>query len=625
MVRVEGPWLKDDRGRTLMPRGINVDGACKIPFSPDGGTRMRQGFFDHRNVSFVNRPFPLEEADEHFRRLRSWGFDYLRLLVSWEAIEHAGPGIHDDEYLDFLHGIVEKANDHGMNLFIDPHQDVWSRFSGGDGAPGWTLETAGFDLARFMDTGAAFTHQAHGDPLPRMIWPTNGVKLAAATMFTLFFGGADFAPKARLMGEPAQELLQRHYVGAVRAVAQRLRDLPNVLGYEIMNEPLPGYIGWRDLTAADGAFQLGDSPSPFQGMLLGAGIPQEVAVWKPGTFGFARSGTRILNEGGARAWREGRDCIWRENGVWDLDAAGKPELLRPDHFTRVRGCTVDFGRDYLRPFAERFAREIRAVDPRALIFLETESGRPPPYWPEANAANIVFAPHWYDGFVLMRKHFSSFLGADSFKRSLVVGPGAVRRSFRAQLAALARWSRERLGGAPLVLGEFGAPMDLDGGEAYRTGDFRAQVRALDRSFKAVEENLMSAFLWNHTSANTNAHGDDWNGEDFSLFSRDQLTDRNGIDSGGRALEAAVRPYARATAGEPTRMRFDMKRRVFEYEFRHDPMVSAPTEVFVPRLHYPGGCRVTVSDGSYVLRPETQSLSYRHGTRQPMHKIRVAPL
>ncbi len=624
MVRVEGKWIKDDHERTLILHGINVDGACKTPFPSDGGARAGRGFFDHRSVSFVNRPFPLEEADEHFRRLRSWGFDHLRLLVGWEAIEHAGPGIYDEEYLDYLHGIAEKANDCGLSLVIDAHQDVWSRFTGGDGAPGWTLEAAGFDLTRFMDTGAALLHQMRGDPLPRMIWPTNGVKLAAATMFTLFFGGADFAPNTRLMGEPAQEILQRRYIQAVCKTARRLRDLPNVVGYEIMNEPLPGYIGCRDLTAARGDFQLGDSPSPFQGMALGAGIPQEVAVWKPGVFGFARSGTRILNAGGARAWREGRDCIWRENGVWDLDADGKPVLLRPDHFSRVRGRAVDFGSGYLKPFAERFIREIRAEDPRALIFLETESGRRPPSWAGAGGANIVFAPHWYDGFVLMRKHFSPFLGADSLRRSLVVGPGAVRRSFRAQLATLARWSREKLGGAPTVLGEFGVPMDLDGGKAYRTGGFRAQARALDRSFKAVEENLMGCFLWNYTSVNTNALGDDWNGEDLSLFSRDQLGDRGGIDSGGRALEAAVRPYARATAGEPLRMRFDMNHRAFELEFRHDPVVSAPTEIFVPRLQYPGGCRVTISDGSYVLRPETQTLIYRHETRRTVHAIRIEP-
>ena len=66
---------------------------------------------------------------------------------------------------------------------------------GGDGAPGWTLELVGLDLSSFHDSGAAIVHQVHGDPFPPMVWPTNGARLVAATMFTLSFGGNDFAQK----------------------------------------------------------------------------------------------------------------------------------------------------------------------------------------------------------------------------------------------------------------------------------------------------------------------------------------------------------------------------------------------------------------------------------------------
>jgi len=59
-------------------------------------------------------------------------------------------------------------------------------------------------------------------------------------MFTLFFGGDDFAPQTTVGGEPVQEFLQRHYVEAVKQVALRLKDLPNVVGYDVMNEPSAG-------------------------------------------------------------------------------------------------------------------------------------------------------------------------------------------------------------------------------------------------------------------------------------------------------------------------------------------------------------------------------------------------
>lgn len=607
-----------------MLRGANLGGSSKVPRRPDGATHVREGFLDHRHVSFVGRPFALEEAEEHFARLSQWGLTFLRFLVTWEAVEHAGPGIHDQEYLDYLRAVIAGAARHGIHVLIDPHQDVWSRWCGGDGAPGWTLEAAGFDLARLDETGAAITHQAIGDPLPQMIWPTNSGKLAAATMFTLFFGGNDFAPRTTVRGEAIQEYLQRHYIAAVSAVARRLKDLPNVVGYNTMNEPLPGYIGWKDLDAAGGIVTLGDCPTAFQGMLLGAGCPQDVEVRRMGFARIRRVGTRTVNPEGLRAWLPGHDCVWRQNGVWDVDRSGKPVLLRPDHFTRGPTGNADFTEDYCRPFARRFTRAIREADPRAVIFIEAEANRRPPSWSAEDGANVVFAPHWYDDLVLAKKHFSPWMAVDSAQMRVVLGRGAVRRSLRKQLSRLLRVARERAGGIPTLLAEFGTPFDLDRRGAYRTGDFSAQENALDRSFAAIEENLLSCAIWNYCADNTNARGDKWNAEDLSIFSRDQRTDAADINSGGRALRAFVRPYPRATAGEVVRMRFDMRRRVFELVLRHDRRVTAPTEIFVPRLQYPRGFHARVSDGVVVSRPECQILEYHHGTRRAEHWLRLAP-
>ena len=84
---------------------------------------------------------------------------------------------------------------------------------------------------------------------------------------------------------------------------------------------------------------------------------------------------------------------------------------------------------------------------------------------------------------------------------------------------------------------------------------------------ALEDTLGSTTLWNYTPDNNNAHGDNWNDEDLSLFSRDQQDDLSDINSGGRALAAVVRPYARSTAGIPHEMTFDMQSRAFEFAFR----------------------------------------------------------
>jgi hypothetical protein len=616
-IRVEGPWFKDEAGRTLILRGVNLGGSSKVPREPDGATHIRQGFFDHRRVSFVGRPFPLEEADEHFSRLRAWGLTCVRFLVTWEAIEHAGPGVYDQDYLDYVYQVVRKAGEYGLHLFIDPHQDVWSRMSGGDGAPGWTFEAAGMDVRRFSEAGAAIVHAVYGDPFPRMIWPTNYTKLAAATLFTLFFGGNAFAPQTTVDGEPIQDYLQRHYLGAVRQVALRLKDLPHVLGYDTMNEPSPGYIGWPDLRADGGLLRLGESPTPLQAMALGAGFPQKVDVWGLGLTGLRRRGRRMVNPQGTRVWLEGRDCIWRQNGVWDLGSDGQPRLLRPHHFAHA-----DFANEYLKPFFLRFVREIRAIDPQAIVFLEGAPRGAVPIWSPQDPRHVVHAAHWYDGLTLLTKRFLPHLAVDFERGTFVVGRGRVQRSFVQQLAHLKAEATERLGGVPTLVGEFGIPFDLAGKRAYRTGDFSQQVQALDRTFRALDANLLSGTLWNYTADNDNRWGDQWNDEDLSIFSRDQQADPQDINSGGRALDAAVRPYARAVAGEPLEMVFDVKRRTFAFAFRHDAAVEAPTELYVPSLHYPDGYQVEVSDGEVTVDPAAQTLVYRHSLARDLHRIRI---
>jgi hypothetical protein len=624
LIRVEGNRLIDEYGRTLLLRGVNLGGSSKVPTRPQWASWNPDRFFQHRDVSFVGRPFPLEEADEHLGRLREWGFTFVRLLTTWEAIEHSGPGIYDQEYLDYLRAVVEKMAEHSIDLFIDPHQDVWSRFSGGDGAPGWTFEVVGLDITKFQQTGAAIVHATHSDPLPCMIWPSNYGKLANLTMWTLFFGGNDFAPQTTVDGVGVQEFLQHHYVEAVRQVAQKLKGLPNVVGYDTMNEPSAGLIGIGDLRRPAGLLLRGDSPSPIQAMLLGSGYPQEVETWETDLRGVRQVGSRPIDPQGATAWLEGCEPVWRRNGVWDIGEAGQARLLRPDHFADVRGRRVDFYRDYFRPFANQYAEAIRSVHPEAIILVEGIPGQGEISWTAADAPNVVHAVHWYDALTLLTKGFRSWITYDSEAGRLVLGANRVRKALSDQIAALIRVSEERMGGVPTLVGEVGIPFDMGGKKAYRTGDFSLQARALDATMRALEANLASFTLWNYTADNTHERGDLWNEEDLSIFSRDDQTGSGGIHDGGRALEAAVRPYASRTAGRPLRMSFDVRRRVFQFEFEADAAVAAPTELYVPNYHYPEGYSVVVSDGEYEARPESQKVIYRHGDSSAVHRIVVKP-
>ncbi len=623
-IGTSGPWFRDEFGRAVMLRGVNLSGSSKVPATPNGATHLNEGFYEHRTVSFVGRPFPLAEADEHLLRLKKWGFNFLRFLVTWEAIEHAGPGLYDEEYLDYLYKVIAKAGEHGFWVLIDPHQDVWSRFSGGDGAPGWTLEAVGLEISKLHEAAAAILHQVHGDPFPHMIWPTNGTRLAAATMFTLFFAGNDFAPHTLVEGEPVQEYLQRHYVQAFQEVARRLRSLDCVIGYEMMNEPLSGFIGIRDLVRPTLPVKFGPLVSPLQSMLLGSGIPQEIEIWRRTLINSRLAERTLMNPSRMRIWREGYTGVWCQNGVWNLDEKGFPQLLRPHHFSTMNGQSVNFSEAYLRPLANRFAKAIRAIQPDALIFLETDPRMPPPQWGPGDAQNIVYAPHWYDATVLFLKTYSPWIGFDVHAGRVVLGRFRVQHSFVRQLARHKEYAQRFLNNAPTLIGEIGIAFDLNHRHAYHTGDYRQQVRAMDRSLRAAEENLLSLALWNYTPDNDHAHGDQWNGEDLSIYCRDGADPAGDVYAGGRALQAVIRPYPRATAGVPLRLSFDINRRIFQFEFRQDPTITTPTEIFVPNFQYPMGYNVTISDGNHEIDQEGQLLFYQPGKKEGVHRIYITP-
>ncbi len=622
-MRIDGQWFKDDEGRTLMLRGVNLGGNCKIPLRPDGSTWKRDGFFDYRDVSFTGRPFPLNEADEHFRRLREWGFFFERFLVTWEAIEHEGPGVYDEEYLDYVRAVIEKAAGYGISVFIDPHQDVWSRWTGGDGAPAWSMELVGMDITKMHQTGAAFVHNIHGAPYPHMVWDSNNYRLGPCTMFTLFFGGNVFAPRRTIGSEPVQDFLQRHYIAAVKKLAEKLKGLPNVVGYGSLNEPQCGYIEFADLVTTGEFRFIGEAAlSPLEAMAAACGRPCEAYRYKLKITGSKKLNRVIVNPEGVSLWKDGYDCVWREHGVW-TDRGGVPRILKHDYFTHVRGRRVSFVNDYLKPFITRFAAEIRAVSPDAFIFIEAIPGKDFPSFAPGEVPGLVNASHWYDVLMVYRNRFSPWFCADVYREKLVIGRKRVIRSFIDQLRHIKDFSRDRMGGGPTLIGEFGLMYKLYNGRAYRTGDYRKHVQALNAYYNALDANLIGGTIWNYTADNNNLHGDNWNEEDNSIFSRDQQNDPHDIHSGGRAIDGFCRPYALRTAGEPLYMNFDIKKKRFVYRYRPDSAVTAPTEIYVPRYHYPDGVSVTLSSGEFTINDNEQTLLVRAVGKDPV-TVTVTP-
>jgi hypothetical protein len=605
LLTAEREWFKDSEGRSVLLRGVNLGGSSKVPFTPDGATHIRTDFSAHRNISFVGRPFPLEEADEHYTRLQNWGFNCLRFLITWEAIEHEGPGVYDREYLDYLETILEKAGDYGFYVFIDPHQDVWSRMTGGDGAPGWLFEKVGLDFTAFDATEAAIVMQYRYPDYEPMSWPQNYNRFAAATMFTLFFGGNDFAPHCLVEGQPVQEYMQTHYINAIKRVAERLRDFPHVTGYEYLNEPHPGFIGMDDLTEpirVAGQIMPGLQVSPFDGMVLASGISRTVKVAELKRLGVKITGETTIDPGGNSCWLCDREDIWQKEGIWEINPGGSPVLLRPHYFRSVNGNPVTFFADYLKPCINRYAMEIRRIHPDTFIFIAGEPYHPETMkWGSQDAETVINASHWYDSITLITKKFSTWYNYDITEGKLVLTRRSIRKMFNRQLAMMKEASAG-MQNVPTLIGEFGIPFDMNNRKAYRTGDFSSQIKALSMNYDALDSLLLHSTLWNYTADNTNQWGDQWNLEDLSIFSRDQKNSDD-ISNGGRAIKGFCRPYARRTAGTPLHMSFDSKKGRFLFGFEADPAISEPTEIFVPGIQYPEGITVTVTNGQFQRKDD----------------------
>ncbi|KAG6846502.1 hypothetical protein H0H93_013557, partial [Arthromyces matolae] len=239
---------------------------------------------------------------------------------------------------------------YGLTAFVSIHQDVWSRYSGGSGAPAWTVELAGFDLDALEETGAAWLLGVKGgghEDAERGVWPTGYSKLAAATMATLFWAGDTFAPKLKIKDKNGnmvsiQQFLQDAFLAMSEVLAQTVGDLEGVLGFEMFNEPHRGYVELQSFHSFDYNTDLHFSymPTAFESFQLGAGHPTSVAVYtRSFPLPTRQTSTAILNPHGRSAWRpdgpSGGKCIWELHDVWGWDRTrDEPVLLRENYFVK---------------------------------------------------------------------------------------------------------------------------------------------------------------------------------------------------------------------------------------------------------------------------------------------------
>jgi endoglycosylceramidase len=215
--------------------------------------------------------------------------------------------------------------------------------------------------------------------------------------------------------------------------------------------------------------------------------------------------------------------------------AGEPGVLGYDLLNEPTGDEPT----QLGPLYELAAPVIRAADPSAIIFESPQiltGGGEQTSLPKPTFDNVAYSPHYYDPLIV-----------------LIHGWGGTEpdEPFTYMTSTAQSW------GAPLFLGEFGAPPSTDMLLPY-----------MDTMYAHLDDALASGAEWAYTPGWTQDKKDGWNTEDFSIVD----------DTGALRANFVVRPFARRIAGVPATMLVTGDELTLEWQ--NDPSAGA-TEIFAP--------------------------------------------
>ncbi|MBM3195879.1 MAG: glycoside hydrolase family 5 protein [Chlamydiae bacterium] len=534
-ITTKGKKFLDEKGRELLLRGVNVSGICKHPFSENG--------------SFVNRPFPLEEAKEHLHRIKDLGMNHIRFLTTWEAIEGKGPKVYDEEYIAYVVDFCQLAADMGIYVLIDMHQDLFSRHLFGSGAPRWALEAAGLDLKRLVEADALvdpYIVQQQNPEYLHLAWYFNYNRIACQTMFTLFFGGKTFTPSFAVGSKNIQDFLQSHYIDALSYLMERLKQNRFVIGCNTINEPSPGLIG-RDLTQRP-ENPVGPSPKYGDSLAIGAGHSVEVGVFERKMTQLFEKGTTLLNPKSLSIFKYG--CPFEKEGIYTKER-GNFKISNPYYF-QFGTFPYDFQRDFYFPFVLKIKERLEKIHPNYLLFIEGVVGENLPHLPEKLEKNCVYSFHWYEGIAFYLKKFISNLTYSHLEKKVLWGRSSyIQKKIQQELSLFADHP------IPCILSETGFSQDIS---------LEDRRKCFYRLFSVLEKLKLSTTFWHYSPK-----GDRWNFENFSIFKEGEEND----------LSFFYRPYPQRVPGELLNFSFDPDLKILSLEWLQDPNNGSPLEIYCP--------------------------------------------
>jgi Cellulase (glycosyl hydrolase family 5)/Glycoside hydrolase family 5 C-terminal domain len=135
----DGTWFHDSHGRYILFRGVNFASRSKLPpylpIAPIGRDDIDQARLKEE----------IESVKTELDLLKKLGFNIIRLLISWKAIEpKPNPDLNElmtegREYLTLVNQIINELYRRDLYIILDFHQDIAHEVYGGDGFPDWAL------------------------------------------------------------------------------------------------------------------------------------------------------------------------------------------------------------------------------------------------------------------------------------------------------------------------------------------------------------------------------------------------------------------------------------------------------------------------------------------------------
>ena len=236
-LHVENQRIVDDGGRQVLLRGSNVN-----------------ALGEYAQADPAAEP-TAPVTDEDWDAMAANGFSVVRLIVSWSLLEPERGKI-DETYIKTVKDAVKSANDRGIYVVLDVHQDAWSMFSA---TPDGTTCPPGTEAARGWDGAPEWATITDGATTCLAPGAERESAPAVQRAFANFYANTDGI---------ADELTK-----VWATLAEDFANVDGVAGYNLLNEPngvepaeqnQVAYSQWvqRTIDAIRAAEQKADSTTP---------------------------------------------------------------------------------------------------------------------------------------------------------------------------------------------------------------------------------------------------------------------------------------------------------------------------------------------------------------------------